>query len=439
MASIGKYRILGKIGQGGSSSVYLVSDDRIDKKWAVKAIPKKHAQKDGILLLRSLDHPSLPRIVEELESGSSFFEVMDYYEGESLDTWASKGISVTEALRISEQILETAAYLHGQDPPVIHRDIKPGNFIITAERKTKLVDFDLAVSGEQAGLLPMGTKGYAPPEQYRGICTMRGDVYALGKTIRCILSQIQPKSIRLLDRPILKRISAVCDKAVMADPYRRYANALEMQAHFCKCTRLRKFIRPILAGSVAALLAMLLLLSGRNVLHDAFMQNSTRNIEKTYAKASCLLSEAIRTDAEKDKAINQAKKANELIQGSKQLLDVLPKEDREAMTDTYYSLHHAALVITGSAANTESGRADAFRTCLSDDLEYEEYLKRNRRIARLFRLYADDAAISRILGDSGSSQRYYEKALSLPGISKEERSSLIRSILLSSRAPSMSS
>ncbi|MDO4805425.1 MAG: serine/threonine-protein kinase [Lachnospiraceae bacterium] len=426
METIGKYRILGKIGQGGSSSVYLVTDDRIDKKWAIKAIPKSLAQKDGILLLRTLDHPSLPRIVEEMESSSSFFEVMDYFEGQALDEWCQKGISFSDALRISGEILETAAYLHGQSPPVIHRDIKPANFIITSDGRAKLVDFDLAVSGERQGLLPMGTRGYAPPEQYRGICSMRGDVYAIGKTLSFLFSRVLPRSISPLDRPVLKRAYAVCEKAASDQPERRYANAGDMYEAFGKCIRLKKSFRPILAGSIAAILFLILLLSGHSVLRDALAENYRRTVTRNFANASSLLSESIHPDL--DSAYEAAKKSDELIRSTKHLLAALPPEDKAALTDQYYALHHSALVIMGSTAETESSRAEAYRTCILDDLEYEEHLKTNGRTAELFSLYLNNAALSKIIGDTGSEQRYYEKALALPGIPKEERSRLMRAV-----------
>ncbi|MBR3339624.1 MAG: protein kinase [Lachnospiraceae bacterium] len=148
MENIGKYRILSKVGQGGIASVYLAEDERIGKKWAIKAIPKSNIPKDGILLLRNLDHPSIPRIVEELEGDGMYYEVMDYFEGIPLDRWAETGPDALDVICISQEILESVAYLHSREIPIIHRDLKPSNFIITADRKVKLVDFDLAVSGE---------------------------------------------------------------------------------------------------------------------------------------------------------------------------------------------------------------------------------------------------------------------------------------------------
>ena len=420
MENIGKYRILAKVGQGGYASVYLAEDERIGKKWAIKAIPKRNIPKDGILLLRDLDHPSLPRIVEELEGDGMYYEVMDFFEGTPLDRWAETGPDALEAIHVSEEILEVVAYLHSREIPIIHRDLKPSNFIITADRKVKLIDFDLAVSGEQSELLPMGTKGYAPPEQYRGVCTMRGDVYALGRTIDCIMASVRIEETGIFERRLIRRIAEVCGTASSEDMKKRFGDAGEMLEAFEKCCRKRKLSQIYLAGSIAAILSLILFISGRDILMDALGENAAARIRKNYENASALICRSVSENVRAD-----ALKADECIKNSKYLLGSVEPASRTELERNYYTLHHQAMIVSGSLAETESERTDAFRTCISEDIEYEAFLKRQGSLEELFSVYSDDVSLCRMIGDEGSAARFFEKAMAMPGISPEYRTTLM--------------
>lgn len=434
MESIGKYRVLSILGHGGSSSVYLVVDERIGKKWAVKVIPARYIRKDGILLLRELDHPSLPRIVEELEGANEFYEVTDYFEGASLDKWAGRGITLSEAMSASMEILESVAYLHSRSVPVIHRDIKPANFIMTSDGKIKLIDFDLAVAGERSGMVPMGTKGYAPPEQYRGVCSMRGDVYAIGRTIDFLLDSIDLKKLSFLDRKIFDQVRKICRTASDPDPDNRYEDAGEMMTAFEKCMKIRKLIRPVCSALIAVSLLSVLLFAGRGILKDAWKADAEQRIQTNFANASSLISEAIdlySRHADKSQSFNTAGAASECavkavayIENSEYLLKELDDEVRSELTNQFYGLRHSAKIIEGCTAPGESERTDAYRTCLSDDAEYEKFLKKREAIVDLFLLYRDDAVLCRMLGDTGSALRFYEEAMSVPGISDEMRATV---------------
>lgn len=431
MESIGKYRVLSILGRGGSSSVYLVVDERIGKKWAVKVIPGRYIQKDGILLLRELDHPSLPRIVEELEGTNEFYEVTDYFEGVSLDKWAYRGITPGEAMSASLEILESVAYLHSRSVPIIHRDIKPANFIMTSEGKIKLIDFDLAVAGERSGMVPMGTKGYAPPEQYRGVCSMKGDVYALGKTIDFLLNSVDPEKLTLSDRKIFDQVRKICRRAADSVPEKRFDDAGEMMSAFEKCMKIRKLIRPVLSVLIAVSLLSVLLFAGRGILKDAFRADAEQRIHTNFANASSLISEAVdlySSSSEKEqsaytvsKAAECAEKAVDYIENSEHLLKELDADAGEELTFQFYRLRHSAKIIEGCTASGESERSDAYRTCISEDTEYEKFLKKREALDDLFLLYRDDAELCRMLGDTGSALRFYEEAMEVPGISREMR------------------
>ena len=145
----GKYEILRKIGQGGMSVVYLAMDTHLNKQWAVKEIRKKGNGKDDVVIVNSLlaeanmmkklDHPSLPRIVDIIDNGETIFVVMDYIEGESLDKILLEYGPQPEELVIgwAKQLCDVLSYLHSQKPPIIYRDMKPANIMLKPEEILK--------------------------------------------------------------------------------------------------------------------------------------------------------------------------------------------------------------------------------------------------------------------------------------------------------------
>ena len=151
-----KYEILKQIGQGGMSIVYLAMDIRLNKQWALKEIRKKgQVKKDEIIinsllveanLMKRLDHPALPRIVDIIDDGQTIFVVMDYVEGESLDKIIEKYGPQPQELVIDwgMQLCDALGYLHSQNPPIIYRDMKPDNIMLKPEGNLKVIDLDRA-------------------------------------------------------------------------------------------------------------------------------------------------------------------------------------------------------------------------------------------------------------------------------------------------------
>ncbi|MCI1305355.1 MAG: serine/threonine protein kinase [Lachnospiraceae bacterium] len=193
----GKYKIRRLIGSGGASCVYLAEDVRIGAGWAVKEIfPERMTggkNLPGVIteacLLKSLNHPALPRIVDLICGDDSVVIVMDFIEGRPLDrVLASEGPPDEEtAVDWTVQIAEILNYLHNLDPPVIYRDLKPANLILGRDGRIRMIDFNAARRyrpGKARDTEPLGTRGYAPPEQYGKAQTdARSDLYALGVTI----------------------------------------------------------------------------------------------------------------------------------------------------------------------------------------------------------------------------------------------------------------
>ena len=195
----GKYKILNEIGHGGMSIVYLAIVERANQTWAIKEVRKNGATKDDIVqqglvaemnILKRLHHDHLPRIIDIIDYDDSFLIVMDYIEGIDLDKKLKEGPQKWEdVLEWSKQLCDVLAYLHTRTPPIIYRDMKPGNVKLKPSGDVVLFDFGTAreYKSQKAGddTTCLGTRGYASPEQYGGMgqTDARSDIYCLGATM----------------------------------------------------------------------------------------------------------------------------------------------------------------------------------------------------------------------------------------------------------------
>ena len=193
----GRYEILKEIGHGGMSTVFLAMDKNMNKQWAVKEIRRSgrdandemysHSLQAEANMMKALDHGALPHIQDIIDQGETFCVIMDYIEGESLDKIINEYGAQPEqqVLEWSMQICDVLSYLHSQRPPIIYRDMKPGNVMLKPDGNIKIIDFGIAREYKQdmADTTVLGTRGYAPPEQYNGRTDPRSDIYALGMTM----------------------------------------------------------------------------------------------------------------------------------------------------------------------------------------------------------------------------------------------------------------
>ncbi len=201
-----RYRILDILGQGGMGAVYRAVDENLDVVVAVKEnsfLTEEYARqfRREAKILASLRHPNLPRVFDYFvidQQGQ--YLVMDYIEGDDLRQWMSRDdeISEIEALQIGIAICDALIYLHAQDPPIIHRDIKPGNVKITPDGEVVLVDFGLVKLLNEREITTTAaramTPGYSPPEQYGEAHTdHRSDIFSLGATIYAALAGYLPE------------------------------------------------------------------------------------------------------------------------------------------------------------------------------------------------------------------------------------------------------
>jgi F-box protein 11 len=156
--------------------------------------------KNEAVMLANLTHPNLPRIYDHFEERGRWYLVMDYIDGETLATRMEKvaggKFSIPEVIKIGLQLCTVLGYLHGHQPPIIFRDLKPDNVMITQDDHLYLIDFGIArffKPGQARDTVNLGTPGYAAPEQYgRMQTTIRSDIYSLGATLYQLISGIYP-------------------------------------------------------------------------------------------------------------------------------------------------------------------------------------------------------------------------------------------------------
>ncbi len=214
-----RYIIKNIIGSGGMGSIYLAEDNRLSGRLcALKQVrpdtdlPEKTRDQSReqfyreASVLARLDHPNLPKVSDFFSEPDSDYLVMDYVPGEDLKSIMiqarrqGKFIPMEDILSWTRQILDALEYLHNQDPPVIHRDIKPGNIKLTPSNLVKLVDFGLVkqmIPDEMTVTIIQGrgTALYTPLEQYggdTGHTDPRSDIYALGSTLYHLVTNHPP-------------------------------------------------------------------------------------------------------------------------------------------------------------------------------------------------------------------------------------------------------
>ena len=245
-----RYQIIDIIAKGGMGAVYAAKDISLAVKVAIKenlvfdeAASRQFQHEASILA--GLRHINLPRVTDHFViEGNKEYLVMDFIEGDDLkEVLSSKGtFSEKEVITIGTAICDALNYLHNLKPPVVHRDIKPGNIKISPDKKIYLVDFGLAKFVEPGKITTTGaqalTPGYASPEQYGQGTEPRSDIYELGATLYALITGYVPEdglaratgSTKLTpvnehNPGVSAHLASVIEKALEIEIENRYTNA----------------------------------------------------------------------------------------------------------------------------------------------------------------------------------------------------------------------
>jgi serine/threonine protein kinase len=224
--------------------------------WALKELRPQTQDKDEqatardlfeqeARLLRELDHVNIPKIAGFFEESGRACLVMEFVWGESLEKRlkaTNAPLLETDVLKWAIQLCDALDYLHSRQPPIIFRDIKPSNVMVTNTGLVKLIDFGIARTykvGKKRDTVAMGSENYAAPEQWgKGQTDARSDVYALGATMYHLLANMAPTPAFLPSEPLplgnyngalSKKTITIIERAMDRNRQKRYQSAPQMR------------------------------------------------------------------------------------------------------------------------------------------------------------------------------------------------------------------
>ena len=264
-----RYLIRAVLGKGGMGAVYLAIDQTLNKKVAVKenlySTPEYNRQfKIEAQIMANISHKNLPKVYDYFEiPNQGQYMVMDYIEGEDLRQRLERKNTLDneDAIMIALAICDALEYLHKLNPPIIHRDIKPGNIKVDEKGSVYLVDFGLAKIFYESQLTATGaramTPGYSPPEQYGTARTdERSDIYSLGATLYAVLTSTLPEDslaiameqtdltpIRARNLKVSVSLAKIVEKCLEIHPEDRFQTIEELRESLLKASKNTRRLR----------------------------------------------------------------------------------------------------------------------------------------------------------------------------------------------------
>lgn len=277
------YKIIEQIGQGGGGIVYKAVHTRLKKEVVIKQIKGVSGfaidKRKEVDLLKGLKHTCLPQVLDFIEENGETYTVMDFVSGADFDkiVASKKRLKAKEVIRYAIRLCEAVDYLHKQNPPIIHSDIKPANVMLTQNNDICLIDFNVSLALEKnKSTVVGGTPGYAPPEQFgiplslishekternAGIraeinlrnmkADERSDVFSIGATLYYMISGKRPARdynnapLTQLDIHAPEGLVYIISKAMELNPAKRYKNAGDMLKALKNISRLDRRYRII--------------------------------------------------------------------------------------------------------------------------------------------------------------------------------------------------
>jgi outer membrane protein assembly factor BamB/tRNA A-37 threonylcarbamoyl transferase component Bud32 len=276
---VNRYVIQDVIGVGGMGSVYLARDQHfptVVKLVAVKEMinraPDPMVRKTIVQnfereanILATLSHPFIPRIYDYFSEGNRSYLTMEFINGRDLEAVINETAGFLPEERVlgwAIELCDVLQFLHAHKPdPIIFRDMKPSNVMVTLEDHIVLVDFGIAKpfqTGQKGTMI--GTEGYSPPEQYRGEAGPLADIYALGATLHHSLSRRDPRlepPFSFAERPLRKinpavsiEMETVINTALQYNPGDRFQSVEAMKEALISAGRKTGMLNRISSNTV---------------------------------------------------------------------------------------------------------------------------------------------------------------------------------------------
>lgn len=300
------YQVIEEIGSGGMGVVYLAYHLNLEKYIVMKKIKGSYTDKafirNEVDILKKLHHPYLPQVYDFIEYESELYTIIDYIDGYDLSCYMENGYYFEESQLIKwlNQLCEVLEYLHSQNPPIIHTDIKPANIIITPEGNICLIDFGISLNETETvkGL----SENYSSPEQFYNVQNIlngnreylvpldaRTDIYSLGATFYHMMTGVKP-NIRI-QQPELSQYSLeyseplieIIEKAMQYNPDDRFKSASQMKKAVVNMRKLdSRYKKYVLVQLVSSLLAGLMIVSGIAMIYFGNKNVIAGNYEAEY-------------------------------------------------------------------------------------------------------------------------------------------------------------
>ena len=229
----GRYNVIEKLGEGGMSVVWLARDARLERLQAIKEVKNNasdathrvdvNTMRKEAHIMRDLDHPNIVHVNDIIDENGALYVVMDYVPGKDLakimrENREAQGGGVyafpqEDVIDWGIQLCDALGYLHAQNPPVIYRDMKPGNVMLQDDGTVKIIDFGIAREfkpNQSTDTKPLGTRGYASPEAAESVSQTdaRSDIYSLGVTLFHLVTGHSPMEyVKLPNLPPIREIN----------------------------------------------------------------------------------------------------------------------------------------------------------------------------------------------------------------------------------------
>lgn len=458
------YQLIEYINRGGMSIVYLAENIRLGNCWAIKEIVKTDDEYNRLYIdaliheanmMKDFDYPAFPRIVDIIEDDYALYLVMDYIEGRTLEEILYEEGPQPEDRVIGwgVQLCDAMSYLHNRPSPIIYRDMKPSNVIMKPDGSLKIIDFGVARvfhPDKTNDTVALGTKGFAPPEQYVGQTDERSDIYALGATMRYLLTGHNPRSNETVDYPALyaelgisDKMIRILDKCTAINPDDRYQNDGELCKALTEDDEAKKLSQKMKRMKIIFLIAaIVVLVIGLSVtiysiigIKQQEIIEATENaapqlavvpdvVGKTYTEAKKLIEDAgltcekvesYNSTVKKDVVISQDQRPDEVLEkGSKIVLTVSLGEKGETTAEET-TTETAASANSSSSESSETTASSKSSGSQSDDDESSDNDSGSGSSKSSHSVNADaggDTAIDD--SDGGSGGRSYSPVYSSP-------------------------
>lgn len=248
MDTLGTYRIIRKLGEGSGGVVYLAYHTRLEKEVVLKEIKNQHSNKNNrreVDILKRLHHTYLPQVFDFIEMNGHVYTVMSYIPGKSFQDLIKQGyrFKQSQLRRWAMQLCSALHYLHGQNPPIVHSDIKPANIMLTPQGNICLIDFNISFFLDGTTMIGY-TNGYSSPEQ-KTIASQENvkdlvlddktDIYSVGAVLYYLITGKKIRSeegyrldTALLESRVSQSFANIIYKATAYQKEERYQSAYEM-------------------------------------------------------------------------------------------------------------------------------------------------------------------------------------------------------------------